>query len=303
MGYTSDPLRGFGEYQGAEYGESAHSAGSSGSPNISRLNGYVQQARHPYFGQEASEEDMDSSIEDALGGVNLSGSYSFAGSPLGSIHDDAFAGYIGQTASDSDVDSSLEAALEDDDDDAFDGYGGLGEGPLQSWHSHFHKASLSNSEVSLIKNLAAAVKAVPNDTSEEVRRQYYNLALQMAHRRKKTDLRHLDVNRVELESNLGWLVNPAVPKSGGFQAVLNKAVGAIGASMGRDNKDFLKSKRLESHGRTLKSILRKQGNLAGFGTGLGGGNLKYIGLGVAAVAAYYYFIKKPASGRRKKRAK
>ncbi len=295
MGYTSDPVRGFGEYQGLEYGSGSNSAVGSGSPNISNLNGYERQAPHPFFGQEASDEDMEASVEDALSGINLPRAYSFAGgSPysiggLGGINDDAFAGYIGQAASDSDVESSLEEAL---DDEAFDGYGGLGEGPLQSWHSHFHKASLSNTEVSLINNLAQAVKAVPDDTSEEVRRQYYNLALQMAHRRKQTDLRSLDLNRVELESNLGWLVNPAVPKSGGFQAVLNKVVGAVGASMGRDNKDFLKAKQLESYGRNLKSTLRKQGNLAGLGMGFGGSNLKYIGLGVAAVAAYYYFIKK-----------
>jgi len=324
MGYTSDPVRGFGEYQGLEYGSGSNSAVGSGSPNISNLNGYERQAPHPFFGQEASDEDMESSVEDALAGINLPAGYSFAGgspysidglgginddafagnlpagysfaggSPysiggLGGINDDAFAGYIGQAASDSDVESSLEEALEDE---AFDGYGGLGEGPLQSWHSHFHKASLSNTEVSLINNLAQAVKSVPDDTSEEVRRQYYNLALQMAHRRKKTDLRSLDINRVELESNLGWLVNPAVPKSGGFQAVLNKVVGAVGASMGRDSKDFLKAKQLESYGRSLKSTLRKQGNLAGLGMGFGGSNLKYIGLGVAAVAAYYYFIKK-----------
>jgi len=296
MGYTGDPLKGFGDYQRAEYGDAAQSATNSGSPNISRLNGYVQQAKHPYFGQEASEDDIDSSIADALDG--LGGGYT-----LGNINDDAFAGYIGQVASEGSIESTIEDVVEDEE--GFDGYGGLGEGPLQSWHSHFHQASLASGESALIKNLAAAVKSVPDDTPADVKRQYYNLALQMAHRRKKTDIRHLDLNRVEIESNLGWLINPTVAKTGGFQAALNKAVGAVGANLGREDKAFLKAKHLESLGRNLKSSLRKRGGFGNLGMGLGGDNLKYLGLGLAAVAAYYYFIKPKAAARkrRKKRAK
>jgi len=179
---------------------------------------------------------------------------------LGDMQDDAFAGF-GQALS---MKQASEIARENkisDDVDEFDGYGGLGETPLESWHTFFHQATMSKTDTDLIRMLRKAVKAVPNDTPPAVKRGYYEHAMAMLKQRKNTNLRYLDIERAEIEANLGWLVNPNIPKTGGFDAMLNKVVGTVGANLGRGDKDDVKMQENMALGDKLKLELEKTGQL------------------------------------------
>lgn len=211
----------------------------------------------------------------------------FAG--FGNVDDDAFAGYetmggdaveISKIAIDSGLDEDEDDEDEDEDElDGFDGYGGLGDTPLESFHTYFHKAVQANTETGLINKLAKAVSVVADDTPMSVRQEYYNLAMEMIKRRKSTNMRYLDLQRAEIESNLGWLVNPSLPKTGGFGAMLKKAVGAVGAKLGKGEKDQIKAEQDMALGKRLLADIRKSSGLGSFD----GATTKYMGFAAAGL--------------------
>jgi len=218
---------------------------------------------------------------------NLGGEQNFAG--FEGIDDDAFAGFslgesmkavstIARRSAD-----SLDVDEFDDDDEGFDGYGTLAGTPEESFHTFFHRASMAGSEGGLISELAKAVKTISSDTSMAVRKQYYELAKEMIIRRKKTNLRHLDIQRAEIESNIGWLINPGLPKSGGFNAILKKTVGTVGARLGKGTKADIKARQGLAIGRRARADWARSQGLSGF-EGFGeGSKLKYLGLGVIGI--------------------
>jgi hypothetical protein len=197
---------------------------------------------------------------------------------------------------------------EDEEDGGFDGYGTLAGMPEESFHTFFHRASMAKSSSGLIKELGKAVKTVNPNTPLAVRQQYYELAKDMIIRRKKTNLKHLDIQRAEIESNIGWLINPGLPQTGGFNAVLRKAVGTVGAKLGKGDKDDLKSRQAMAVGKRLKTGLAKRhqlSGLAGFGEG---SKMTYVGLAVAGIAVaglicYLCRTKAAAPARKTRRRK
>jgi hypothetical protein len=283
MAYIGDPLKGFGDYQKNEY--KAPNATNLGHINNGQLKGYEKAAANSmqeYFGDA---EGLD--IEEA--------DNPFDGA-------DAFAGYL-SSADEDVIDDFVEDAL-DDEESGLGHYGESATGELESWHTYFHQASLASSEQGMIAALAKAVMAVPNGTLAETKRQYYNLAMQMLHRRKRTDIGHMDLERVELASNLGWLINPNVPKKGGFLGLVSKSLSKLGPALDKDSKEDLKRRHAESLGVRLKSNLRKEGRLGSLGLAFGDNKtMMYLGLGVAAAAAYYWYNNKPAPARKKRRRK
>jgi hypothetical protein len=221
--------------------------------------------------------------------VGLQGYGGFGG---GSEDFDAFAG-LGETAFRSgtrlnkgEVEDFIED--DDDDDDELGGFGDFGEG-LQSWHSNFNLAATARTETDVIKLLKKAVISVPDSTPADVKTDYYNLAIKMLHRRKASNLRHLDVKRAELNSGLGWLVNPSLPKRGGFEAAMQKAVGAVGSALAKEEAPALKSRSLFDLGNKLKSNLAKVHALAGYGDDAGAKSKVplLVGIGVAAAVCWY----------------
>jgi len=240
--------------------------------------------------------------------------------------DDAFAGYEGLGGSSTEEISSLakSAALDGDDESAFDGYGGLGDTPMESFHTFFNKARQARDEQSLINRLAKAVAAVPEDAPMSVRQEYYRLAQNLLQQKKRKSMHHLDMQRAEIESNIGWLVNPQLPKAGGFDAMLNKAVGAVGAKLGKGEKEALKAKHKMALGKKLRENVKKSPTLplvskskagmlrspfAGFRSFGEGNTMKYVGLGLAglAVVGLIYCMKNkqaaPAAARRRNKRK
>ena len=298
-GYTSYPslLQGFPQFAddfGGDVDESGPRAGDiDPNPTAQILKSTGLKGYETYEGYEGYE--------------NFGGTSTFAG--FEGVEDDAFAGY-GLGASMKAVSSIARKSADSldvdefDDDEGFDGYGTLAGTPEESFHTFFHRASMAGSEDGLIKELAKAVKTVSSDTSMSVRKQYYDLAKEMMVRRKKTNLRHLDMQRAEIESNIGWLVNPGLPKSGGFNAVLRKAVGSVGARLGKDTKDNLKARQAMAVGRRVKGQLAKSYGLDGL-DGLVGGKLKYLGLGIAGIVVAgiirHMLKNKAAAPARKKR--
>ena len=210
--------------------------------------------------------------------------------------DDAFDGYDGQASFNrAQVKEFVEDWNEedDDDDDNLDGYSlaGFGE-EMSSWHTHFNLAANAGSESKIIKHLTDAVQSVSDNAPADVKQNHYNLAMKMLHRRKKTDLYHLDIERVEMRTSLGWLLNPALPKKGGFKALVDKAVSSVASAVAQGGKTDLKEKRLHALGDKLKGNLRNAGMLAGLGED--GGNktkMLLLGLGVAGAFAYWYHCK------------
>lgn len=306
MAYKRAPNNSFAEFQmgegfgnaasGAKTPRSARSLNSSQASEIARkVTGY--EGYPDYYGgydnlgdgntpknmissiaQEAVEED-----DKPLAGAEM----------LGGVTDDAFAGYVGLAqakAQESDEDD------DEDEEDAFDGYGGLSGTPLESFHTFFHKASMAKNVHQLTAMLAQAVKAVPADTPESVKQEYYRLATEMLKRRKQNDLHHMNTTEVEIQSNIGWLVNPNIPKTGGFDAVINKTVGAVGAALGKNDKDDQKRKAELAISAKGKAALDKAKGLAGY-SGLGniGDSVKYVGVGLAGLAvvgAVYMIVQK-----------
>jgi hypothetical protein len=330
MSYKPSNSDSFGEYQlGEGFGAAVHGdvnktdkiarlaqQGANHLPaGLQGLDGYVSYPsslrEYPNYGEGGDEEDDPSAI--ALSSTGLDGyetAEAFAG--FEGIEDDAFAGYsLGETmkaVSQTAQSSALEEDEDEDEDGGFDGYGTLAGTPEESFHTFFHKASMANTGSGLIKELGKAVKTVNLNTPMAVRKQYYDLAKDMIIRRKKTNLKHLDIQRAEIESNIGWLINPGLPQTGGFNAVLRKAVGTVGAKLGKGDKDDLKSMQAMAIGNKLKAGLTKRhqlSGLAGFGEG---SKLSYVGLAVAgiAVAGLIYYLCKtraaaPALKKRKRR--
>jgi len=227
----------------------------------------------------------------------------YEGYGLSGVEDDAFAGYnqLGQALS---LKQASDIARENklpDDVDEFSGLGELGQQDLESWHTFFNRAALAKTDTDLLLALKRAVKAVPDDTPATVKRSYYEMAIRMLRMRKNTDLRYLDVERMEIESNLGWLVNPNIPKTGGFTATLKKVVGAVGAKLGKNDKDDLRMMKNMELGRLLKEELRKTGELGDWAANT---KLVYVGLGVLGLGAAWYYLKKrkaPTFAKKKKK--
>lgn len=310
MAYNRAPNNSFAEFQLGEGFGNAVSGGKMAGRSVRDLNstqaseiarkvtGYVGYPEYyngyDNLGDGTAPKNLISSIaqesvedeDGALDGAEM----------LGGVSDDAFAGYVGMGQIKSDDEDEDE---DDEDEDGFDGYGGLSDAPLESFHTFFHKASMAKSVQQLTAMLAQAVKAVPNDTPDSVKQEYYRLAKEMIQRRKKNDLHHLNSMEVEIQSNIGWLVDPSIPKSGGFDAVVNKAVGTVGALLGKNDKDDQKRKRelaLSAYG---KAALDKARNLGGY-SGLGNvsDSVKYVGVGLAGIAVvgaiWMYWQKKQA---------
>lgn len=165
--------------------------------------------------------------------------------------------------------------------------------PTDSWDKHFSLASSALTETGVISALAAAVKAVPDNAPPELKKQYYQVAMEMLKRKRLTDVRHLDLKRVELESNLGWLVNASISKTGGFDKAISKAMGVIGNDLSHNEKSYAKTKKLEGMGRMLKKSVEHMATFAGLGEeDSGKTKLLLVGLGVAIAAACWYKRKK-----------
>ena len=166
---------------------------------------------------------------------------------------------------------------------------GLGEIDNQgNWDSFLAQASNATTVTALISSLQQAVASVPDNTDSQTKTGYYKAALDLIKQRKSKDLFYLDVKRVELESNIGWLVDPRVPKSGGFDKAIGLALGKVGAQMAKTTPEFQKEQGLLSFGKQLKNTLRKTGGLHGL-TDLP--SYVWFGLGVAAGTGLWYFLK------------
>lgn len=169
---------------------------------------------------------------------------------------------------------------------AFDG---LGDDDSSNWSSNFNSATKALTETGVISALAAAVKSVPDNASIELKQQYYRLAMEMLKRRRSTDLRHLDIKRVELESNLGWLVNSTLPKTGGFDKAIGMAMGTVGAELAKNEKDYYKNQKLEALGKQLKKSVEKMRTFEGLSDVVS--DNKYLVLGGLAVVAGLWYLK------------
>lgn len=207
------------------------------------------------------------------------------------VEDDAFAGYdgLGQLSLKEASDIARKNKISDDVNE----FSGLGQQDelLESWHTHFNAASLARTDTDLIKALRRAVRSVSDDTPDSVKRDYYESAMKLLRARKKSNLRYLDVGRAEIESNLGWLLDPRLPKTGGFDAVVSKVVASVGGEMARNEPSFQKMKHKEALGNQLKEQLTKSGNLFGEWTSLIKENSFYLGLGALGLGAAYLFFK------------
>jgi len=197
--------------------------------------------------------------------------------------DDAFAGYIGNS---------------NQENLAFDGYGSAPDAPLESFHTYFHIASKSTNSKDITANLAKAVEMVPDTTPASVKEEYYRLAKDMLKRKKATQLPALDVRLAEIESNIGWLVNPGLPKTGGFTSMINKAVSTVGSKLAKDGPDYQKMIKGRALGKRAQNLLKKRSGFGGYGFGEGSNTVKYLGFGVAGLVAaglaWHFFLKKPA---------
>ena len=304
MSYKPSNSDSFGEYQlGEGFGAAVHGDinkidqvaklaqnGASRLPaGLQGLNGYVSYPsslrEYPNYGSFGEEAEDPSEL--ALKSTGLDGYETFEGfEGFEGIEDDAFAGYsLGESMKAVSQIAQSSALDEDEEEDGgFDGYGTLSGTPEESFHTFFHRASMAKTDAGLIRELAKAVKVVNPSTPMSIKKQYYDLAKEMILRRKKTNLKHLDMQIAEIQSNIGWLVNPGLPQSGGFNAVLKKAVGTVGAKLGKGDKDDLKSIQAMAIGRKLKSELAKNHQLSGL-SGFGeGSKLTYVGLAVAGIA-------------------
>lgn len=207
--------------------------------------------------------------------------------------DDAFAGYVGGV-------SESEAA--------FDGYGSSPDTPLESFHTFLHKAANATTGKQIIQLLAKGVETVSETTPASVREDYYNKAKEMLQHKKATQLPALDVRLAEIESNIGWLINPELPKSGGFRKLLHTAIPQVTQILGEDDPYQKKLKKKHALAKRAKKLMKKRSGLDGFGEG--GNKVKYFGLGivglVAAGLAWHFFFKKeeaPAPAKRRKRSR
>jgi hypothetical protein len=262
--------------------------------STARAQGY--QGYETYSGGNLDTEQSARSI------INAAKAQGYEG--MSGVEDDAFAGYqngLGQILS---MKQAAEIAKKDRISDDVLEFSGLGESDnLESWHTFFHKATLATTDTGMLSALKKAVKAVPDDTPASVKRSYYDTAKKMMSLRKNTDLRYLDINRMEIESNLGWLIDPRVPKTGGFDAMLNKVVGAVGARLGKGDKDDLKMRKNEELGNKLREQLAKTGMNLGDWSDVLSSKFVYVGLGVLGLGAAYCYFKrqKPVFAKKKKK--
>lgn len=207
--------------------------------------------------------------------------------------DDAFAGYVSGVA---------------DSEAAFDGYGSSPDTPLESFHTFLHKAENAANGKQIIEALAQGVQAVSDSTPASVRQEYYNKAKELLERKKATKFPALDVRLAEIESNIGWLINPALPKTGGFKQLLNKSVGKVGSILSKDEPAYKELQRKHALAKKAKKLLKKRSDLGGFGEG--SNKVKYFGLGLAGLVAaglvWHFFLNKkeaPAPAQRRKRSR
>ena len=298
----------FAEYQRAQgLGDEADSTrdlNSKGASNIAmKVTGYENYPS--YYGSYDTLGENPKNISSIAQEVIEEGDV-LDGLNLGDVQDDAFGGY---TAPRLGLAESTSDEEDEEDSAAFDGYGPLGGTPLESFHTFFHKASMAKSPGKIKDMLAQAVKAVADDTPVSVKQEYYRLAKEMLKRRKNQDMRHLDLDEVEIQSNIGWLINPGLPKSGGFKAILNSSVGAVGAALGKGGKDDIKRKTEMAIGQRAFAEARKIKTLGDY-SGLGSipDSAKYVGIGLAglAVVAIWYSMNKSKiviTSNKKKRKK
>lgn len=311
MGYTRAETNSFAEYQTLKGFDSAVTGNINSTEKVSRLakkgmtqlpaglqglGGYEGYPSHlseyPEFGGEFGEDETTSSVSSLAQGAMHSKPAGLQGYSFEGVEDDAFAGY-GDTALTAGLAQRSALDEDEDEDGGFDGYGTLAGTPEESFHTYFHQASMARTDTGLIKGLAKAVMAVSPDTPASIRKQYYDLAKEMMMRKKQTNLRHLDLQRAEIESNLGWLINTGLPQTGGFNAVLKKAVGTVGSRLAKGEKDQIKAQQAMAVGDRLKDQLRENHMLSGFGEG-GKSKITYLGLGVAGILAVgiaYYLMK------------
>ena len=261
----------------------------AGLQGLKGYEGYSKQlSAYPEFGDSATFE----------GNPGLAG---FGDNPpsaptFGDIKDDAFAGYT--------TNKGLSDA-EEAEEGTTNSYGVLADAATESFHTYFHEASLANSEMELIKSLAKAVEAVPGDTPESVKKEYYSLAKDMLKRRKATNLRYLDLERAEMSSNIAWLINPKLPKTGGFNAMVQRAAAVAGSRLAKDTPPQIKAAENINLGKKLKnSVSKERAWLDGF-DGFDGmtSSMTYIGLGLLGLViagVVHHYLKKPKTVTAKK---
>lgn len=213
--------------------------------------------------------------------------------------DDAFAGYSTEQGL-SGVTNNLNS-----EEAAFNGYGSLADSPIESFHTYFNQASTATSDDELIKLLAQAVSVVPDNTPAAVKTEYYNLAENMLQKRKKTDLRHLDVQRAEIQSNIGWLINPKLSKTGGFGAMLKTAAGYTGSKLAQGTPSQIKMETNMAWGEKLKQSLKASSPghyFSGFGNTSPAVTYTVIAVvGLILVGVLHHFLKKPKVSMKKRR--
>lgn len=259
MAYGSADSNSFAEFQlgeGFNGGLSPKAPGAAEHAQQFRgYEGYPEYLNN--FGEASGPQNVIRANEDAFG----------------AIQDDAFAGYVSEDTSGSllPTPENLNKRVSVDQ--------GSGQDQHQSFHTFLHKATTARSQQELTHLLSQAVQTVPASTSQETRQRYYELAQEVIRKRRK-DLR-FNPEEVEIQSNIGWLVNPSLPKTGGFNAVLNQAVGATGSKMAAltpEGKKAAKEKGLAQKAKT-------KANLAGLGLVSSSPTVKYVGLGVAGLVA------------------
>jgi len=250
-----------------------------------------------YHGYEGLNTEQ--TAKTLLSAAKAQGYHGYEG--LSGAEDDAFAGYqgLGQELS---MKQASEIARKDKISDDVNEFSGFGEEAMESWHTFFHQATLAQTDTGMLSALKKAVKAVPDDTPASVKRSYYDSAKKMMRVRKSTDLRYLDIDRLEIEANLGWLIDPRLPKTGGFSAILNKVVGAVGSKLGKGEKTDIKMKKEEGLGNKLREQLAKTGNLGEWSDVLKS-NLVYVGLGALGLGVAWFYFKRPKTSLAKRKKK
>jgi len=184
-------------------------------------------------------------------------------------------------------------SLGDADHSAFDGFG-----DADGWATFFNKASSASNDTDLLDNLQKAVVSVPDNTPKEIKLRYYEMAMAMLRRRKAGNLNYMDVKRMEIESNIGWLINSMIPKSGGFAKSAGRAIAAIGSELAKNEKSHLTQEKMIALGVQLKDTLKKT---VGLGEDSSPSNKWWCaGLVVAVAAGLWYHHKTKAKKARRK---
>jgi hypothetical protein len=253
------------------------------------------QGYHGYSGL-----DTEQTSRTLLSAAKAQGYHGYEG--MSGVEDDAFAGYQGGLGQELSMRQASEIARKDKISDDVNEFSGFGEEPMESWHTFFHQATLAKTDTDMLSALKKAVKAVPDDTPASVKRSYYDTAKKMMRVRKSQDLRYLDIDRLEIEANLGWLIDPKLPKTGGFNAILNKVVGAVGSKLGQGEKADLKMKKNQELGGKLREQLAKSGSFGEWSDILKS-KLMYVGLGVVGLGAAYCYFKRPKVSMAKRKKK